>query len=232
MPSNPPNSSKQSPRTAYPVSAPTPQPSNPSPAAASSGEWMPGSGETRAGMAAPREWWVRVDASGVGSRWLTARPAESATSSPLRARKRISTPGKRRAWPTAGYLLLRCQQLLVRWVVPQRPERRVEVHHPAARIPLRERLLHQRDGRITLAQHRVDPRPPHRVSPVEIAGAHRFQRPVEAERFSAVPLARRHHSEKTQWRQLIGPVARDGGDPPHAGVVGRPARRLRRQTLE
>src|SRR2546429_523483 len=40
---------------------------------------------------------------------------------------------------TAAPLLLRGEQLLVGRVVPQRPERRVEVHHAAARIPLRER---------------------------------------------------------------------------------------------
>src|SRR5882724_11382139 len=42
-----------------------------------------------------------------------------------------------------GALLLRCQQLLVRRVVTQRPKRREEVHHAAAGIPLGERLLHQ-----------------------------------------------------------------------------------------
>src|SRR2546430_13335941 len=36
-------------------------------------------------------------------------------------------------------------------------------HHAAAWIPLRERLLYQRERGVTLAQNRVDPCPPHRV---------------------------------------------------------------------
>src|SRR5216117_3440637 len=56
--------------------------------------------------------------------------------------------------PSVGALLLGCEQLLVRRVVAQRPQRRIQVHHPTARIPLRERLLYQRDRGVTLAQNR------------------------------------------------------------------------------
>src|SRR5881396_1165654 len=54
--------------------------------------------------------------------------------------------------PSVGALLLGCEQLLVRRVVAQRPQRRIQVHHPTARIPLRERLLYQRDRGVTLAK--------------------------------------------------------------------------------
>src|SRR5689334_15384449 len=65
-------------------------------------------------------------------------------------------------------LLFGCEQLPVGRVVPQRPERRIEVHHPTAWIPLGEGLLYQRHRGVTFAQDRVDPGPPHRVSAVEI----------------------------------------------------------------
>ena len=77
----------------------------------------------------------------------------------------------------------------------------------------------------------MDPRPPHRVSPVEITRAHRLQRPVEAKRLVALPLARRHHPEKAQEGQVIGRVTRDGGEPPHTGVA-RAEHPLRREALE
>src|SRR6266566_4245073 len=129
-------------------------------------------------------------------------------------------------------LLLRRQQLSERRVVTQRPERRVEVHHAAARIPLSERLLHQRDRGIPLAQHRVDPRLPHRVPAVQIPRAHPLQRPLEPKCFVALPIARRNHAQKAQERQMIGRITRDDADPPHGGVIGGAVRRLRRETLE
>src|SRR5216117_1003736 len=47
-----------------------------------------------------------------------------------------------------GTLLLGREELLVRRVVAQRPQRREEVHHPDAWIPLRERLLRSEERRV------------------------------------------------------------------------------------
>src|SRR2546425_2370852 len=129
----------------------------------------------------------------------------------------------------AGALFLRSEQVPERRIVPQRPERWVEVHDPALRIPLCERLLHQRDRGFALTQHGVDPTSPHRVPAIQIPAAHRLQRPVEAERFIALALARHHYAEKAQEGQMIGLVTRDGGHPAHAGGVAcvNPLRRER-----
>src|SRR5438552_12398931 len=84
--------------------------------------------------------------------------------------------------PSVGTLLLGCEQLPVRRVVAQRPQRREEVHHAAAWIPLRERLLYQRARGVTPAQNPVDPCPPHRVPGVQIPGAPPPQRPLQRQR--------------------------------------------------
>src|SRR5438034_2311537 len=131
-----------------------------------------------------------------------------------------------------GTLFLGREQLLVRRVVAQRPQRRVEVHHPAAWIALRERLLYQRDRGVTLAQNRVDPCPPHRVPAVQIPGAHRLKRPLEGQRVGPPLLARRQHAEKPLDGHPIGRVPRDDRDPPHRGVVRHARGPLRRETLE
>src|SRR2546426_4974849 len=131
----------------------------------------------------------------------------------------------------AGPLFLRSEQVPERRIVPQRPQRWVEVHDPALRIPLGERLLHQRDRGFALTQHGVDPTSPHRVPAIQIPAAHRLQRPVEAERFIALALARHHYAEKAQEGQMIGLVTRDGGHPAHAGGVAC-VNPLRREALE
>src|SRR5436190_3656705 len=92
---------------------------------------------------------------------------------------------------------LRPEQLLERRVAPQRRERRVEVHHSPPRVPLGERFLYQRHSGIALADHGIDPRPPHGVPAVAIAWAHRLELPVDAEGVSALALPRRNHAEKT-----------------------------------
>src|SRR5947207_15967554 len=59
--------------------------------------------------------------------------------------------------PSVGTLLLGCEQLPVRRVVAQRPQPREEEHLAAAGIPLRQRLLYQRERAGTLARDRVAP---------------------------------------------------------------------------
>src|SRR5256886_2506427 len=105
-------------------------------------------------------------------------------------------------------------------------------HHAAAWIPLRERLLYQREGGVTLAQNRVDPCPPHRVPAVQIPGTHRLKRPLQGQRVGPPLLARRQHAEKPLDGHSIGRVPRDDRDPPHRGVVRHARGPLRRETLE
>src|SRR3989441_11106886 len=96
----------------------------------------------------------------------------------------------------AGPLFLRSEQVPERRIVPQRPERRGEGHDPALRIPLGERLLHQRDRGFALTQHGVDPTAPHRVPAIQIPAAPRPPRPARAARLTApAPAAPPHPRE-------------------------------------
>src|SRR5207244_12017918 len=101
-------------------------------------------------------------------------------------------------------LFLRFEQLLIGRVVTQRSERRVELHHPAPRIPLSERLLHQRHRRVTLADHGVDPRAPHRVPAIEIPWGHRLKLAIDAECFLALALARCEDAEQGEGDPWTG----------------------------
>src|SRR5207244_12594333 len=96
---------------------------------------------------------------------------------------------------------------------------RASVARAPPRSPPSDRPLHRRHRRVTLADHGVDPRAPHRVPAIEIPWGHRLKLAIDAERFIALALARRDDAEKAEERQVIRQVTRDGGEPPQAGGI-------------